>query len=379
MIIDDKNITNMNTTKMQNWNFNHLKRIVLLSFLLVFTTHCQKENQEITEEKEIEIRTQKEVALGTTPGIIVGTIKNGEIRTYAFGKANIAENTGIDSYTIFEIGSITKTFTALLAAQQTLNGNLDLQNPANMYLPSNLQLPARNGMNIRVQDLLNHTSGLPREPLDLDYTHPFEYTESQMSSYLNQTQLISDPGTSFLYSNTGMGLAGYLLALNQNTSYSGLVEQNIFDSLQMQHSYCLPEDQPQSNVAQGYMNRSPRDMLDMSDYFQGAGTIKSNMHDMLLYLNNLMSEESVLQEAFDLTLAPTFEAAETIELCLGWIKGKNQANQWIYFHDGGTMGFSSFIGFNREEKYGVVVLMNSYCFDGEQDAIGIDILEILGE
>jgi serine-type D-Ala-D-Ala carboxypeptidase/endopeptidase len=350
---------------------------ILTSLLLLFS--CEKSPVERSLDQKIERVAKKYIIYGRTPGIIIGITNNGENQIYSYGVANIETGELIDEYTIFEIGSITKTFTGLLAAQYALQGNISLQDTVNNYLPASLQLPSKNSTQIRWVHLLNHTSGLEREPDDLDYNDPFNYSETQMAAYLNRADLMTIPGVEESYSNTGMGLAGYSLTKIADSTYASLIAGRIFSNLNMTYSFCNNSDTPISNTAQGYYGNKPVDYFIMTDIFAGAGVIKSNMHDMLIYLQNyLYPETSVLKDAINLTLESTFKIDEKMSIGLGWYLGINDNNQNTAFHDGGTRGFSSFIGFNRDKKTGVVVLINSYCL-GEQDFIGAEIIKLLDD
>lgn len=355
------------------------KLITLISFFTIFFFACEKDSVELSLDQEIERVAKKYIIYGRTPGIIVGIIRNGETKIYSYGVANLETGALIDKYTIFEIGSITKTFTGVLSAQFVLEGNFTLQDTMNNFLPSNMQLPSINNVPINWVHLLNHTSGLAREPDDLNTDEPYDYSASQMSAYLSHTNLLTVPGSEHLYSNTGMGLAGYALTNITDSTYASLIEERIFSKLNMTYSFCSNNEKPINNTAQGYSGNKPVDYFIMTDVFQGAGVIKSNMHDMLIYLQNfLYPETSTLKDEINLTLTPTFDIDEKQSVGLGWFVGLNDNNQNIAFHDGGTKGFASFIGMNRDNKTGVVVLINSYCL-GEQDLIGAEILKLLDE
>lgn len=355
------------------------KIISLISFLSLLFFACEKEPITLSIDQKIERVAKKYMIYGRMPGIIIGTIKDGETKIYSYGVADLKTSALIDEFTIFEIGSITKTFTGLLTAQFVLQGRFSLQDTVNNYLPVNMQLPSKNSIPIRWVHLLNHTSGLEREPNDLDFNEPFDYTENQMSAYLSRTNLLTVPGEEYLYSNTGMGLIGYALTKITDSTYASLMEKRIFSKLNMTNSFCNNNEKPLSNTAQGYYGNKSVDYFIMTDVFKGAGVIKSNMHDMLIYLQNyLYPETSVLKDEINLTLTPTFQIDTKMSIGLAWFLGLNDNNQKIAFHDGGTKGFSSFIGFNRDRKTGVVVLINSYCI-AEQDLIGAEIMKILDE
>jgi D-alanyl-D-alanine-carboxypeptidase/D-alanyl-D-alanine-endopeptidase len=356
------------------------KIICSVLFITLFLFGCEKELVNQSIEQEIERVAQKYIIYGRTPGIIIGTIKNGETKIYSNGVANLETGALIDELTIFEIGSITKTFTGLLCAQFALEGKFTLQDTVNNYFQQGFQLPSKNNIPIRWVHLLNHTSGLENQSDDLDSNEPFDYSESQMSAYLSRTGLLSVPGEKHLYSNAGMGLAGFALTKIADSTYSSLLESRVFSKLNMKYSFCNNEEKPENNTAQGYYGNSLYDYLKMTDVFAGAGAIKSNMHDMLIYLTNYLNPQtSVLEDAINMTLTPTFQIEEKRSIGLGWFVVSNDNNQLVAAHNGGTKGFASFIGFNINKKTGVVVLTNSYCVGGEQALVGVEIMKLLDD
>jgi len=356
------------------------KIVCSVFFITLFLLGCEKEPANQPIEQKIERIAKKYIIYGRTPGIIIGTIKNGETKIYSYGVANLETGALIDKFTIFEIGSITKTFTGLLCAQFALEGKFTLQDTVNHYFQQGFQLPSKNGIPIRWVHLLNHTSGLEYQTDDLDANEPFDFSENQMSAYLSNTSLISVPGEKHLYSNMGMGLAGFALTKISDSTYSSLLESRVFTMLNMTHSFCNNVEKPANNTAQGYYGNNLVDYFKMTDVFAGAGVIKSNMHDMLIYLNNYINPEtSVLKNAINLTLTPTFQIEEKRSIGLGWFVVTNDKNQLVAAHNGGTKGFASFIGFNMDKKTGVVVLTNSYCVGGEQAIVGAEIMELLDD
>jgi hypothetical protein len=90
------------------------------------------------------------------------------------------------------------------------------------------------------------------------------------------------------------------------------------------------------------------------------------------------SSQSVLKNSIDLATTPTFTFQDKLQIGLAWLTGPNAKGQIVCFHDGGTNGFGTFIGFNKSSNTGVIVFINSYC-SAEQDVIGGEILKILNE
>lgn len=354
----------------------HFRRLSLL-LIVFFLFSCEKQEENLSFDQKVERIAKSHIAAGKTPGMAFGVVRNGEKKFYSYGVADLATGLPIDESTIFEIGSITKTFTGILFAQLALEGTISLQDTVNNYMPANMQLPSMGNTPVRLLHLLNHTSGFPREPDDIGTEEPFAYTEAQMSDYLGRLVLNSVPGTQHLYSNTAMGLAGYTAKFATGSTYTDLVKSRIFEKLDMQSSFCANSETPGYNVAQGYYGNKPVEFFAWSDVFSSAGIIKSNMHDMLIFLENcLYPSESVLKEAIELSMSPTFTIEEDVYAGLGWGMGINEKGNLVFYHDGGTRGFASFIGLNMENHTGFVLLINSYCL-GEQDFIGAEMLDII--
>jgi CubicO group peptidase (beta-lactamase class C family) len=348
--------------------------IFIATLVLILFHSCTKEFPSGNIDEEITKIATKYVINGRTPGIIIGTIKNGVTKTYSFGVSNLKTGEPINENTIFDIGSITKTFTGLVFAQLVLEGKLSLMDTANKYLPANLQLPSKENIPITIGQLLNHTSGLERQPKDLNLETPLDYDENKLSAYLSTTSLLTVPGTKFEYSNTGVGLAGYILTKKLNSTYSTIIQKQVFDKLGMTKSSGSIENLANEKLSQGYFGNKEKGFVNMNDLFAGSGQIKSNMHDMLIYLDNLINpNKSLLKDAIELTLVPTFSNKETFDVGINWLLQSKSNNETFVFHDGATLGYSSFIGFNPITKTGVVVLINSYCL-GEQDLIGAEVM-----
>ena len=350
--------------------------LIVLIFFSIFLTACKKEKTESTFDSEIENIIKSNISFDDKPGIVVGIIRNGVKKFYTFGVANKETNAEIDENTIFEIGSITKTFTGLIFAQFFLENRFEQDDLANNYLPEELQLPEKDSKGVKIIHLLNHSSGLPREPEDMDPSEPGLYTENQMAEYLSQVSLLTTPGEAFLYSNTGMGLAGMLLENISDSTYESLCKSRIFSKLSMNSTFCNNSETPELNVAQGYFGDNPVDFYEWTNVFASAGCIKSNMHDMLIYMQAYLNPEiTSLNNSINLSMEPTYEMQENVGIGIAWFLGLSEQNNKLIFHDGGTKGFSSFIGINKEEEAGVVVLINAYCFN-EQVIIGSEIMEL---
>jgi serine-type D-Ala-D-Ala carboxypeptidase/endopeptidase len=149
-------------------------------------------------------------------GIVVGIIDAHGRRVVAYGALEKGDKRPLDGDTIFEIGSITKVFTALLAADMAQRGEVKLDDPIQEYLPPTVKIPERGGKQITLIDLATHTSGLPRMPENFrpkDPSRPYvDYTVDALYSFLSSYELRRDIGIKYVYSNLGFGLLGLGLA-----------------------------------------------------------------------------------------------------------------------------------------------------------------------
>ena len=368
----------------------------LFYFLLVIfpALACEKEWPPATGlEAKIAQLVEPHLVLGQAPGYEIGILKNGSTQFYAFGVQNRETGDPFDEFSIGEIGSITKTFTALWFAQEVSLGRLSLEDSVNTYLPEALRLPSKNGQPIRLIHLLNHTSGLPREPADitgvLKSDQPFDYTADRLADFLKSWQPGHVAGEHFAYSNLGMGLAGYLIQELTDSTYAQQIQSRILQPLQLSHTFCNHGQQPPANVAQGYLGAKPYPFFEMTAIFEGAGCIKSNAFDLMQYLKAAMHpEQTPLEAAFRLAQTPTHQLASTLDfgpetfldgqIGLGWFTFKNDKGENFYFHNGGTYGFNSFLLFNREAELGVVILSNGG-FTGNLNGLGAAIMTLLAE
>lgn len=300
-----------------------------------------------------------------TVGVSIGIIDNGKFYTYGYGETEKGNHQIPADNTIYEIGSITKTFTATLLAEMVLQGKCRLSDPVNKYLPDSIPVLQKDGIQVTLEMLANHTSGLPRIPSDLfkikgaSFSDPYEnYDDRDLFSYLDSVKLRSVPGTHFAYSNLGFGLLGTVLKRIRGLSYEQLLEKYICEPLHLRDTRTVLTEEQQSRFAQGYNKRGVSTSHWHNKSMAGAGAIRSSVNDMLKYLNAYLAEDDAtnLLEAFKLCERPTFSVSGD-QLGLAWrIPGRLPGWFW---KDGGTGGFSSFCAFNPDKKIALVILANS--------------------
>jgi CubicO group peptidase (beta-lactamase class C family) len=317
------------------------------------------------------------VASKRAMGLVVAVLEQGkQPRIHAAGvsgKAGLA----LDGNTLFEIGSITKTFTGSLLADMVLRGEVKLDDPVAKFLPASVHVPSRNGKQITLLDLATQSSGLPRMPNNMhpaDASNPYaDYTVQQLYEFLSGYQLTRDIGTQYEYSNLGVGLLGHALALKAGKPYGQLLKARILDPLGMHDTGIELTPSMQRHMAQGFSAAGePLPLWDLPA-FAGAGALRSSANDMLKYLAaNLDSSSVPLGKALAFARKPVRDSdrpGNSIGLTWNTVTVFGTPLIW---HNGGTGSFRTFIGMDENKHRGVIVLSNS---TQAPDDIGFNLLE----
>jgi len=334
--------------------------------------------ENLPAEAEIETILRERIDTAKqSAGIVVGLVDEKGPRIIRYGKLIRGGDRTVDGNTIFEIGSATKVFTALLLADEVERGGMKLDDPVSKYLPPTVKVPARNGRPITLLDLATHTSGLPRMPDNFtprDANNPYaDYTVAQMYAFLADYTLPRDIGATYEYSNLGAGLLGHALARKAGADYEALVRARICRPLGMTNTQVVLPPGLKERLATGHNAAGePAANWDIPT-LAGAGALRSTANDLLKFVAaNLGLLKSDLWPAMQLTQAPRQAAgAPEMQIGLGW-HILNKFGTEIIWHNGGTGGYHAFIGFDKKKRRGVVVLANSA---NSIDDIGFHLLE----
>ncbi|MDM8176165.1 MULTISPECIES: serine hydrolase domain-containing protein [Olivibacter] len=313
----------------------------------------------------------------STCGLAIGIIHNGKAGYYYYGETTRGNKTLPDQETLFEIGSISKAFTATLLANATLTDSIHLNDPIVKYLPDSI---AQNKEleKITFQNLATHTSGLPRLPDNIVPSEPLDpykdYDRKALFSYLKSYSQINKPDSVYEYSNLGYGIIGDLLAYKKNSSYNELIEKTICDPLELENTTEFPSGDKLPKFIPTYNNKGELTPHWHFLALSGAGSLKSTIRDLLKFAeSNINIPNTVLGKAIALTHKPSWLVSETQDLGLSWhINIENF--QEIFWQNGGTFGSSSFLAFVPGKKVAVVVLANAA---KSVDSIGFSIINNL--
>lgn len=310
-------------------------------------------------------------------GIVVGLLDHGHPRVVAFGDARPG-GPPLDGNTVFEIGSVTKVFTATVLAEMVVKGDVNLDDPVARYLPGTVQVPARGGKQITLLDLATQTSGLPRLPTNFapkDSSNPYaDYTVQQLYDFLSSYQLPREIGSAYEYSNAGMGLLGHALAHHARTSYERLVIERVLEPLGMHDTRITLTPSMRARLAQGHDDAGapvpPWDLPTLA----GAGAFRSTADDMLKFLAAALdTTRGPLAKAMALAQPARHSAGEGtgLRVGLGWHL-LTVAGHDVVWHNGQTGGYHSFIGVDHATGGNAVVLANS---SNNIDDIGLHVID----
>jgi CubicO group peptidase (beta-lactamase class C family) len=358
-----------------------MKRICLYLIIVILISACN-DNDEVVDpgfvnlEEEVGYLADQYVKVGAMVGIID---KKQNRHIFSFGSKSLNNAEPPDVNTVFDIGSITKSFTAILTAKTYLE--MDTADEiVGHYLPADkVTMPVKDSVEINFLHLLTHTSGLPRTPHvtgsdfplpdGYDGENPYSaYTTEDVYNYLsNYCELEFTPGTYWGYSNTGYGLLGHTLGLIDGTSYEHILSRDIFNTLGMDNSSLFLTDEQLLNMAPGHDHTLmvvPN--YTANDIFQGCGMIKSSLNDLFKYLeSNMGLVESPLKDAMSMThMNSGIYTGSMGYIGLAWYIIELEDGQEIIYTGGDTNGHSTYLAFNKSNLTGVIILLNASLHDG---------------
>jgi CubicO group peptidase (beta-lactamase class C family) len=317
-------------------------------------------------------------------GIVVGIIYHGKTEIITKGSLSKAGNEAVNSTTLFEIGSVTKIFTASLAACLAEKGKLSLSDSLAMFFPADEKQLRYQGQAITLLNLLQHTSGLPKIPdnllnADQDISDPYlTYNHDSIEHFFATYHPVVKPGDTFSYSNLGYGVMGEIMAMQEKSDYNSLIQQYICEPLHMTSTHVSLDPDEQKRLATGYTDDSVAHYWHFAN-LAGAGGLHSSLNDMLKFagfvLSALKDSASEARGSLQRAICSCTRNTKAIkgsnaECGIGWMISPFN-NHHFYWHNGGTLGFRSFIGIAPAQDIAVVVLSNS---ETENDSLAIKLL-----
>ncbi|EJO95869.1 beta-lactamase/D-alanine carboxypeptidase [Ectopseudomonas mendocina DLHK] len=335
------------------------------------------------------------------PGMAIAISHKGQQHFFEYGVASRENGQNVDRHTLFELGSVSKLFTATLGAYAEARGTLNLSDNASQYLPA-LQGSAFD--HISLLDLATYTpGGLPLQFPDA------VGNERQMLDYYRNWQAVYPPGTQRLYSNPSIGLFGHLAAASLAKPFQELMEQDLLPQLGMQESYVQIPAEQMTRYAWGYRDdkavRVSPGALDAEAY-----GLKSTAADMLRFIDANLHPDKLpapLHQAISSTHRGYYQVGDMTQ-GLGWeryaypinlakLQAGNSAEMalqpqaverfsaptpvegdLLLNKTGSTNGFGAYILLLPARDTGLVILANRNYPNAERIRLALQLLEALG-
>jgi CubicO group peptidase (beta-lactamase class C family) len=322
---------------------------------------------------------QKQLDIANYPSLTVAIVRDGKtVYGRAFGFEDIATRKQATLQTQYNVASVTKVFTASLAAMLHKQGVVDLDQPVAKYLPRDVTISTTPevGATITLRQLASHTSGLPRgipgrvQSVD-DW---YELEPQRLYDHLARLDLESDPGAKELYSNLGFGLLGHALEYAANKPLAQLVKEMICEPLKLEQT-AIPTDDT-IHPATGYddSGRQREKKASFRERLAGSGGLVTSVEDLAIFMAAQMKpsvfSSDMLKELHTRTSLADGSLADT---ALGWSFKFNDRLGPYPEKNGGRSNCSAWIGFAPDHGVGVIVVTN--CGGPAVDLIGRSLLE----
>jgi len=306
-------------------------------------------------------------------GVAVAVIRGNERTVACRGYSDYAGERPVRADTRFELGSVTKTFTALLLAEMVARGEVRYEDPIDRYLPADAAPGYPQDRPITLLHLATHTSGLPRLPVGLVptavprwFTNPYAtFSAAHLLRALPRTPVRGMPGAQVRYSNLGCGLLGLVLQNAAGIRYEELLASRVCDPLGLVDTSCGPGREPATGYRRG--RRVPSFRIPA---LPGAAALRSTADDMLRFLQAHLAADAVpipdrtgaaaaLRTALREVGRPRVERRRTgARIGLIWNQRPVDEGELVY-HSGSTRGFSAFAGFNPVAQVGLVAMAST--------------------
>ncbi|AEB58168.1 class C beta-lactamase [Ectopseudomonas mendocina] len=334
------------------------------------------------------------------PGMAIAISHKGQSHFFEYGVASRESGRAVDRHTLFELGSISKLFTATLGAYAEARGTLNLSDNTSQYLPA---LRGSAFDHISLLDLATYTAG----GLPLQFPDAVS-NEQQMLDYYRNWQAVYPPGTQRLYSNPSIGLFGHLAAASLAEPFQQLVEKDLLPQLGMQESYIRIPSEQMKRYAWGYRdNKAVRvnpGALDAEAY-----GLKSTAADMLRFIDANLHPERLpppLRQAISATHRGYYQVGDMTQ-ALGWeryaypislekLQAGNSAEMalqpqtverfsvpkpadgdLLLNKTGSTNGFGAYILLLPARETGLVILANRNYPNAERVRLALQLLEAI--
>lgn len=377
-------------------NFNKLALITSM-FLYGTTAFAESTAQNDQLMNEVNKQAEKLMEQYQIPGMAFGVTIDGKASYFNYGLANKKANQPVTPNTIFELGSISKTFVATLTTYAQLQNKLSLSDTVSSHIP---ELKSSVIGDTTLLQLATYTAG------GLPLQFPDSVTNKSMLEYYRNWQPKFAQDTKRQYSNPSIGLVGYIAALSMDDTYTNLIEKNVLKKLGMNNSFVNVPESKMNQYAFGYNSKGEAIRVNPGVLDAEAYGVKTTSSDMIRYIEANMGEIPLdvnMQTALNNTKMGYYQASKFVQ-GLAWemyqlpvsldvlLQGNSSdtiinAKQAYWFNEpktmpknvwinktGSTGGFGAYIAYIPEKKVGIIILANKSYPNSERVKAAYDIL-----
>ncbi len=340
--------------------------IILLFYTTLFAQFSPLFSLEFRDEIDKIIYFDTEISYAHTPGFIIGIVVQDSSFIYSYGTITKDSLVKPKNNTLFEVGGMTKVFTASLVQLLVEEGKMHYDSCLNNYFPEKYRNPLTK--DLKIIDLITHTSGLPRMPLEfgtkeLEDNNPYaHYSAKDLMDFYKDYYFDKKTKKEYLHSHVNFALLEKAIECTTKVSYEKNLIANILHPAGMKDSGFFLSKEQQSRLAQGYSIAGKETPFWKFQSFKGSEGLKTSVEDLLEFAKLQLGQKNI-----DLyqSLKPTHEiycktgVTKFARMAKGWHVLKNKKYHDVVAHSGTTSGHRSFIGFVKETQTAVIVLSNS--------------------
>ncbi|WP_425646530.1 class C beta-lactamase [Agrobacterium leguminum] len=334
------------------------------------------------------------------PGLAVGISVDGESHVFTYGVMSKSSGQPVTAQTLFELGSISKTFTVTLSTYAEMNGQLSLSGKVEDYLPSMKGKPLGD---VTLMQLGTHTAG--GFPLQVPDNVK---TEQQLLAYLKAWKPSYKPGTYRTYANPSIGMLGYITAKAMGQSFDDAMKDTLFPALGLKNTFTVVPEAKMADYAQGYKRTGEPARVTPAVLSSEAYGVRSTAEDMIRFVNANMGLEKLdgkIQQALINTHTGYFSVGAMTQDMV-WeqyahpaqLKTLRELNSGALLKTvpvseisppmkprrdvlinktGSTNGFGAYVAFIPKQKLGIVILANKNYPNEERVSAAYEILTAL--
>lgn len=326
-----------------------------LAAFLIFALVSFKSNAQVNKQNIENAITKNALLLLEDKrfhSVSIAVLKDGESIVRHFGELSIGKGDKPNDSTLYELASVTKTFTGYVAAKAVLDKKIDLNDDIRKYLNEPYPNLEYKGEPIKIKDLLTHTSGFPNFPLKSENKEAF-------FEGLKLIKIETKPGEVYSYSNTAPELTAYILEKVYQKSFEELVSDFVLKPNEMNQTKFTLKDSDKANLVKGYNDKNELMPNFSRTLWGGISGLHSTTTDLIKYMKLQLDESNLVVNESHKRL---YKEGNDFWEGYHWYILENDS-KLIYRHHGGIYGMQNWFVIYPKQNMGISILTNT-SFDG---------------